>query len=106
MSEEPTSGVLLKGEDGTHYFIPKTDLSGYAVSNVPEPLQAGHDVAANVPRLPAFSVQRAVGAADAAQTPMPEGGSEAVAFTPMPEGSGAAAVTPTTEGPPPGAEQS
>jgi hypothetical protein len=98
--------VLLKGEDGTHYFIPQTDLSGYAVKDVPEPLQAGADVAGNVPRLPAFSVQRTAGAADAAQTPTPEGGSEAVAFTPMPEGSGAVAVTPTTEGPPPGAEQS
>lgn len=106
MTGEPTPGVLLKGKDGTHYFIPQTDLSGYAVSNVPEPLQAGPDVSDNVPRLPAFSVHRAAGASDAAQTPTPEGGSEAVAFTPMPEGSSSAAVTPTTEGPPPGAEQS
>ena len=78
MTGEPTPGVLLKGKDGTHYFIPQTDLSGYAVSNVPEPLQAGPDVSDNVPRLPAFSVHRVAGASDAAQTPMPEGGSEAV----------------------------
>ena len=119
MSEEPTPGVLLKGEDGTHYFIPKTDLSGYAVSDVPAPLQAGADVADNVPRLHAFSVQRVAGASDAAHTPMPEGGSDAahtpmpeagsetVAFTPMPEGaSETVAVTPTPEAGPPGADQS
>ena len=90
LSKEPTPGVLLKGEDGTHYFIPKTDLSGYAVSDVPAPLQAGADVAENVPRLHAFSVQRVAGSdaarSDAAHTPMPEAGSETVAFTPMPEG--------------------
>ena len=106
MSEEPTPGVLLKGEDGTHYFIPKTDLSGYAVSDVPAPLQAGADVAENVPRLHAFSVQRVAGS-DAAHTPMPEAGSETVAFTPMPEGaSETVAVTPTPEAGPPGADQS
>lgn len=83
MTEGTTEGVLLRGEDGTHYFIPKTDLSGYAVSDVPEPLTAGAGVADNVPRLHAFSVQRVD---DAARMPMPEAGSEAAAFVPMPEG--------------------
>ncbi|HEX3291353.1 MAG TPA: hypothetical protein VHR46_08175 [Gaiella sp.] len=106
MSEEPTPGVLLRGEDGSHYFIPKADLAGYAAKNVPEALKAA-DVAANVPRLHAFSVQQRAGGSDAAQTPMPEGGSETAAFTPMPEGgSEAAAVTPMPEGGPPGPEQS
>lgn len=88
MTEETTPGVLLRGEDGTHYFIPKTDLSAYAVSNVPEPLTAGADVAANVPRLHAFAVERAGG--DDARMPMPEAGSDAAAFMPMPEGGPAA----------------
>jgi hypothetical protein len=81
--------VLLRGEDGTHYFIPKSDLSGYAVTNVPEPLTAGADVATNVPRRHAFAVERA-GGEDAARMPMPEGGSDAAAFMPMPEGGPAA----------------
>ena len=91
MTGETTPGVLLRGEDGTHYFIPKTDLSGYAVTNVPEPLSAGADVAANVPRLHAFAVERA-GGEDAARMPMPEAGSDAAAFTPMPEGGPAASA--------------
>ena len=91
MTEETTPGVLLRGEDGTHYFIPQTDLSGYAVTNVPEPLGAGADVAANVPRLHAFAVERA-GGEDAARMPMPEAGSDAAAFTPMPEGGPAASA--------------
>lgn len=95
MTGESTPGVLLKGEDGTHYFIPKTDLSQYAVSDVPAPLAAGADVADNVPRLHAFSVSRVEDAArmpmpeggeDAARMPMPEGASESAAFIPMPEG--------------------
>ena len=118
MTGEPTPGVLLKGEDGTHYFIPHTDLSGYAVSDVPEALQAGADVAANVPRLPAFSVQRVAGSSDAVHIPTPEGGSDAAhmptpeggqetaAFTPTPEGASEAVAMPTPEGGPPGAEQS
>lgn len=85
MTGESTPGVLLKGEDGTHYFIPHTDLSQYAVADVPEPLTAGGDVAENVPRLHAFSVQR-VGGEDAAHMPMPEGAAETAAFMPMPEG--------------------
>ena len=106
MTGEPTPGVLLKGEDGTHYFIPHTDLSGYAVSDVPKVLQAGADVAANVPRLPAFSVQRVADASDAVHIPTPEGGSEPAVFIPTPEGASEAAATPTPEGGAPGAEQS
>jgi hypothetical protein len=63
--------VLLKGEDGTHYFIPKTDLSAYAVQDVPEELTSGDDVANNVPRLHAFAVSRS---GDAAFIPAPEAG--------------------------------
>jgi len=100
---EPTPGVLLRGEDGTHYFIPSSDLSAFAVTNVPEALQAGADVAGNVPRLHAFAVQRT---SDAAHMPTPEGAAETAAFTPTPEGpSETASVTPTTEGGAPGAEQ-
>ncbi len=106
MTGEPTPGVLLKGEDGTHYFIPQTDLSGYAVSDVPESLQAGADVAGNVPRLPAFSVQRGAGASDAAHIPTPEGGSETAAYMPTPEGASEAVAMPTPEGGPPGSGQS
>jgi hypothetical protein len=91
---EPTPGVLLKGEDGNHYFIPKTDLSQYAVGDVPEHLAAGADVAPNVPRLHAFSVQRVEGGSDAARMPMPEGESEAAAFVPMPEGGPSGAKQP------------
>ena len=111
MTGDPTPGVLLKGDDGTHYFIPNTDLSGYAVRDVPEPLAAGADVAPNVPRLPAFAVQRVEGDAGgesetAAVTPMPEAGSETAAVTPMPEsGSEAAAFVPMPEDRPPGADQ-
>lgn len=111
MTGEPTPGVLLKAADGTHYFIPETDLSGYAVRDVPEPLAAGADVAPNVPRLPAFAVQRVTGGAGgesetAAVTPMPEAGSETAAVTPMPEaGSEAVAYTPMPEDRPRGAEQ-
>jgi hypothetical protein len=95
LTDQPTSGVLLKGEDGTHYFIPHTDLSGYAVSDVPEPLTAGADVGPNVPRLHAFSVQRVEpGSETTSVTPMPEGGSEAVAYVPMPEGGPSGAQQP------------
>jgi hypothetical protein len=103
MSTESTPGVLLKGEDGTHYFIPHSDLSGYVVTNVPEALQAGADVAANVPRLHAFAVQRT---SDAAHMPTPEGASETAAFMPTPEGpSETAAVTPMPEGGPSSPDQ-
>jgi hypothetical protein len=93
VSEETTPGVLLRGQDGTHYFIPQTDLSAYAVTNVPEPLAAGADVADNVPRLHAFAVER-TGGEDAARMPMPEGGSDAAAFMPMPEGGPAGGAQP------------
>lgn len=103
MTGEPTPGVLLKGEDGSHYFIPKADLSGYAVDNVPPPLAAGADVAANVPRLHAFAVQRV----DAAHMPTPEGGTDAAAIMPMPENaSETAAFMPMPESGSSGSEQS
>ena len=30
MTDENPHGVLLKGADGSHYFIPTSDLSKYA----------------------------------------------------------------------------
>jgi hypothetical protein len=83
VTDESTPGVLLQGEDGTHYFIPHSDLSGYAVS-IPKPLAAGADVADNVPRLHAFSVKR-VDESEASIVPMPEGGEAAAILVPMPE---------------------
>jgi hypothetical protein len=84
VTDESTPGVLLQGEDGTHYFIPHTDLSGYAVS-IPKPLAAGADVADNVPRLHAFSVKRVDDESAASIVPMPEGGQAAAILVPMPE---------------------
>jgi len=57
MTDAPTSGVLLKAADGSHYFIPLSDLSGYAV-NDPHP-QAAEHVEANAPRLDGFDVEQA-----------------------------------------------
>lgn len=52
---EPTPGVLIKGEDGTHYFIPHTELSQFAVGSLPD---VAESVAAAAPRLDAFTVQQ------------------------------------------------
>lgn len=57
MAEEPTPGVLLRGADGSHYFIPHTDLSGFSVEDPPAEL--GEHLDAKAPRLDAFQVQRA-----------------------------------------------
>lgn len=65
MADEPTRGVLLRGADGSHYFIPHTDLSGYAVDDPPADLAEHLD--AKAPRLAAFQVQRASEDARAAE---------------------------------------
>jgi hypothetical protein len=36
MSDETPNGVLLKAADGSHYFIPATDLAQYAAPHVTE----------------------------------------------------------------------
>jgi hypothetical protein len=81
MSDEATPGVLLKGADGKHFFIPHTDLSKYAVEGSPD---AGGELAAGAPRVDAFAVQRGAGDETAAFMPMPE--DSAAAYMPMPEG--------------------
>ena len=72
MNDPSTSGVLLKSEDGSHYFIPYSDLSQYAAH---QPNEA--DVAAEAPRVEALSVSRTGTEAYSAA---------AVAFPPFPEG--------------------
>jgi hypothetical protein len=74
MTDETTPGVLLKGADGSHYFIPSGELSQYAVGDLPAEVSDG--VASAAPQVHAFSVERATGATAEA----------AVAFFPMPEG--------------------
>jgi hypothetical protein len=82
MSDEATPGVLLRGADGNHFFIPHTDLSKYAVKGSPD---TGGKLDESTLRVDAFAVQRP--AADA---------EESAAFMPMPENS-AAANMPTPE---------
>jgi hypothetical protein len=60
MNDETQSGVLLKGADGSHYFIPAADLSQYAAGDVPQ--DAADDVARTAPRLDAFSIDSSVDA--------------------------------------------
>jgi hypothetical protein len=54
MTDETPDGVLLKGADGSYYFIPATDLSQYAAPQVTD--KAGSEVANTAPRLDAFSI--------------------------------------------------
>ena len=65
MTDAPTPGVLLRGADGSHYFIPHTDLSGFAVED--PAAEVGEHLDANAARLDAFEVQRAGGEAPAAE---------------------------------------
>lgn len=65
MADESTPGVLLRGADGSHYFIPHTELSGFSVENPPTEL-AEH-LEGKAPRLDAFQVYRASGDAPAAE---------------------------------------
>ena len=52
--EAPKVGVLLKGADGSHYFIPATDLSQYAQPHVTK--EKGGKFASEAPHLDAYSV--------------------------------------------------
>lgn len=73
MTDEKTPGVLLKSEDGSHYFIPAADLSQYSVGDLPADVSDG--VASAAPQLHAFSVKRSGGdpTEPAVFDPMPEG---------------------------------
>ena len=80
MGDSAPPGVLLRGADGSQFFIPHTYLSQYAVQAVSDDDEVGDDA----PTLIAFAVQRQDGEDAAAFMPMPEG--DAAAFMPMPEG--------------------
>jgi hypothetical protein len=54
MTDETPNGVLLKGADGSHYFIPTADLSQYSVPHVTDDM--GDQVARTAPRLDAFPI--------------------------------------------------
>ena len=71
MTDETKSGVLLKGADGSHYFIPDTDLSQYSVGAVPD--DVGNHVAKTAPRLDAFSIDSSSVDANTAKIIMPGG---------------------------------
>jgi hypothetical protein len=64
MTDAPTPGVLLKAADGSHYFIPHSDLSEFAVD---EPSDEAAEHLQDAPRVDAFEVQRAGGDAPAAE---------------------------------------
>jgi len=71
MTDETRKGVLLKGADGSHYFIPATDLSQYAAPHVTNDLS--NQVAESAPRLDAFSIDPSPGDPAIAVTIGPEG---------------------------------
>jgi hypothetical protein len=71
MTDETPSGVLLKGADGSHYFIPHADLSQYAAPHVTGDLS--DEVARTAPKLDAFSIDPSSGEPAAAVTIGPEG---------------------------------
>jgi len=52
--ETPNVGVLLKGADGSHYFIPATDLSQYAQPHVSD--KKSSDFTNTAPRLDAYTI--------------------------------------------------
>ena len=59
--ETPNVGVLLKAADGSHYFIPATDLSQYAVPHVTE--EKSDEVTSTAPQLDAYSIDASNAAA-------------------------------------------
>lgn len=71
MTDETPNGVLLKGADGSHYFIPTSELSKYAAPHVTDEDSA--TVASTAPRLDAFSIDRSSGDPAIAVTIGPEG---------------------------------
>ena len=54
--ETPNVGVLLKAADGSHYFIPATDLSQYAQPHVSE--EKSSDFTSTAPRFDAYTIDR------------------------------------------------
>ena len=71
MTDETPNGVLLKGADGGHYFIPAADLSQYAATHVTDDMS--DEVARTAPRLDAFSIDSSGGDPAIAVTIGPEG---------------------------------
>ena len=61
MTDETPNGVLLKGADGSHYFIPAPDLSQYAVPHVKE--EKSDEVTSTAPQLDAYSIDASNAAA-------------------------------------------
>ena len=60
MTDETPNGVLLKGADGSHYFIPATDLSQYAVAaHVTE--EKSDEVTSAATQLDAYSIDASSG---------------------------------------------
>jgi len=59
MNDETPNGVLLKGADGSHYFIPATDLSKYAAPQVTE--KKTEEFTRKALRLDAYSVDASSG---------------------------------------------
>jgi hypothetical protein len=52
--ETPNVGVLLKAADGSHYFIPATDLAQYAAPHVTE--DKSSDFTSTAPRFDAYTI--------------------------------------------------
>jgi hypothetical protein len=60
MSDQSVAGVLLRGADGSHYFIPETALSKFTVPGRPVS-EDGSVMPADNPSLDAFSVRHTGG---------------------------------------------
>lgn len=73
MTDETPTGVLLKGADGNHYFIPAANLSQYGVSHVTDDMT--DEVARTAPRLDAFTIDASSVDPAIANTIGPEGAS-------------------------------
>ena len=54
MTDETPNGVLLKAADGSHYFIPATDLSQYAAPHITE--DKTDEVTSKAPQLDAYAI--------------------------------------------------
>jgi len=59
MNGETPNGVLLKAADGSHYFIPATDLSKYAEPDVTE--KKTEEVRRTAVQLDAYSIDASSG---------------------------------------------
>lgn len=103
MADQTTPGILLRGADGSQYFIPATDLSSYRLATTAQDLPAGVDQL----KVDAYAMARGEGSPEGSAAFLvatPEGGPEgAAAMVATPEGG--AANMPTPEGGPGAAGQ-